>query len=232
MLVHPRLWRSVGGGDRGVIARGPPVRSLARFARFTRDPTSTDPTKNPRSTLDLDLFRQGDRSTAASAKALHTLMDGRQLGRYTFRLGPPVAGTSEDVDAARIKATVLDGATTVESFNIDLSADIVLDAEPDIRQVPRGDTAILPGYRAAIRVRLYPIENQIADKLSAMYSRYGSGPSTRYRDLYDLAMIVDQLPFDEKTLTEALRTQQELRRIIIPRELSEPSPGWADAYDQ
>ncbi len=188
--------------------------------------------RNPRNTLDLDLFRHGDRSATASAERLHAVMDGRQVGRYTFRLGAPATGTEEDVDILRLKVTVLDGTTTVESFNIDLSADIVLNAEPDVRQVPRGDTAVLPGYPAAVRVRLYPIENQIADKLSAMYATYGTGPSTRYRDLYDLAMIVDQLPFDEHTLAEALRTQQELRRIIIPSALTEPARDWADAYDK
>ncbi len=187
---------------------------------------------SPRNTLDLDLFRQGDRSTAASATALHGQMDGLRVGRYTFRLGEPVAGTGEDADVARIKVTVLDGVTTVETFTIDLSADIVLNAEPDVRQVPRGDTAVLPGYPAAVRVRLYPIENQIADKLAAMYTRYGSGPSTRYRDLYDLAMIIDQLPYDPNTLAQALRTQQQRRQITIPPELGEPSPGWADAYDK
>jgi hypothetical protein len=188
--------------------------------------------KNPRNTLDLDLFRQGDRSPTASAETLHAVMDGRQVGRYTFRLGAPATGTEEDADILRLKVTVLDGTTTVESFNIDLSADIVLNAEPDLRQVPRGDTAVLPGYPAAVRVRLYPIENQIADKLSAMYATYGTGPSTRYRDLYDLAMIVDQLPFDKDTLSEALRTQQRLRRMTIPTPLTEPARGWADAYDK
>jgi hypothetical protein len=188
--------------------------------------------RNPRNTLDLDLFRQGDRSPTASAETLHAVMDGRQVGRYTFRLGAPATGTEEDAGILRLKVTVLDGTTTVESFNIDLSADIVLNAEPDVRQVPRGDTAVLPGYPAAVRVRLYPIENQIADKLSAMYATYGTGPSTRYRDLYDLAMIVDQLTFDEQTLIEALRTQQQLRRITIPSALTEPAHGWATAYDQ
>ena len=163
--------------------------------------------KNPRNTLDLDLFRQGDRSVIASAQTLHTLMDGRQVGRYTFRLGTPTAGLGEEADVLRLKVSVLDGTTAVESFNIDLSADIILNAEPDVRQVLRGDNAVLPGYPAEIRVRLYPIENQIADKLSAMYSKYGSGPSTRYRDLYDVAMIVDQLHYDEHTLVEALRVE-------------------------
>ena len=188
--------------------------------------------RNPRNTLDLDLFRQGDRSPTARAETLHAVMDGRQVGRYTFRLGAPATGTEEDAGILRLKVAVLDGTTTVESFNIDLSADIVLNAEPDVRQVPRGDTAVLPGYPAAVRVRLYPIENQIADKLSAMYATYGTGPSTRYRDLYDLAMIVDQLPFDEQTLVEALRTQQQLRRIAIPYTLTEPAHGWAEAYDK
>ena len=36
----------------------------------------------------------------------------------------------------------------------------------------------------------------MADKLRVLDAQYGSGPSTRYRDLYDRAMIVDQLPFD------------------------------------
>jgi hypothetical protein len=48
----------------------------------------------------------------------------------------------------RLKVTVLDGTTTVESFNIDLSADIVLNAEPDVRQVPRG-AALGPAIQAS-----------------------------------------------------------------------------------
>lgn len=83
-----------------------------------------------------------------------------------------LAGSRNDDSWPGRTVPVLDGTTPVESFNIDLSADIILNAEPDIRQVPRGHTAVLPGYPAAIRVRLYPIENQIADKLAAMHSHY------------------------------------------------------------
>lgn len=187
--------------------------------------------KNPRNTLDLDLFREGDRAIDVSAEALHVLMDGRRIGRYTLRLGEPVAGGREDADVARIKVTILDGVTTVETFNIDLSADIVLNSVPQVRRVLRGDTAVLPGYPAELRLRLYPIENQIADKLTAMYARYGSGPSTRYRDLYDLAMIVDELSYDPLALADALETQQLRRHITIPTDLGEPAPGWATNYE-
>lgn len=47
-----------------------------------------------------------------------------------------------------------------------------------------------------------------------------------------MALIFDQLPFGQQTLAEALRTQEKLRRISIPAELGEPSPGWADAYNK
>lgn len=187
---------------------------------------------DPRSTLDLDLFRQGDHSPTLTAGVLHEQMDGHTVGRYTFRIGEPALGDGEDIEVARVKVTVFDGTTAVESFNIDVSGDIVLNAEPDQVEVPRGDLAVLPGYPATIRTRLYPIENQMADKLCALYTRYGSGPSTRYRDLYDLAMIVDQLPFDPETLAEALRVQQRVRRMTVPATLGEPAAGWATDYDQ
>lgn len=159
-------------------------------------------------------------------------MEGRRVGRYTFQLGPAETGGMEAGEVVRVKVKVMDGTTTVETFNIDLSADIELNVEPDVRQIPRGDNALLLGYPSVVRVRLYPIENQIADKLSAIYSTFGSGGSTRYRDLYDLAMIVDQLPFKEEILAAALRAQQQLRRISIPVELGEPAKGWSDAYER
>jgi hypothetical protein len=185
-----------------------------------------------RSTLDLDLFRQGDSTAADSATALRTAMDERKVGRYTFRLGDPSPGLGEGIDISRVKVTAFDGTTAVETFNIDLSGDVVVNAEPDVLLVGRGDSAVLAGYPASIRVRLYPVENQIADKLCAMYSRYGSGPSTRYRDLYDVAMMVSQLAFDQQVLAEALQTQQRLRGMVVPPGLGEPAPGWANAYNK
>lgn len=187
---------------------------------------------HPRSTLDLDLFREGDHSPTLTADVLHEQMEGYAVGRYTFRVGDPALGEGEDIEVARVKVTVFDGTTLVASFNIDLSGDIVLNAEPDQVDVPRGDSAVLPGYPATVPARLYPVENQMADKLCALYTRYGSGPSTRYRDLYDLAMIIDQLSFDRATLTEALDVQQRVRRMTLPATLGEPAPGWAADYDK
>jgi hypothetical protein len=187
--------------------------------------------KSARSTLDVDLFRLGVASSRALA-ALREAMDGRTVGRYTFRLGDAASGTGEGVEVLRVKVTAYDGTTAVESFNIDLSGDVVINAEPDVMWVSRGDRAVLAGYQASAQVRLYPVENQIADKLCAMYSHYGSGASTRYRDLYDVAMMVDELSINREVLAEALQAQQRLRGIALPTPLAEPAPGWAQSYNQ
>lgn len=188
--------------------------------------------RDARSTLDLDLFRDGDTTATVTATALREAMEGRTVGRYTFRLGNANAGVGDEIDVSRLKVTVLDGTTEVESFNIDLSTDIVLNAEPDLATVSRGDDAVVPGYPSTITVRLYPVENQIADKVCAMYSSFGSGPSTRFRDLYDLAMIADQITFDPVVLAQALRTLEAIRRMALPDRIIEPAPGWSEAYEK
>jgi len=188
--------------------------------------------RDARSTLDLDLFRDGDTTVTATVTALREVMEGRTVGRYSFRLGKADAGAGEEIDVSRLRVTVVDGITEVESFNIDLSTDIVLNAEPELVTVSRGDDAVVPGYPSTITVRLYPVENQMADKVCAMYSSFGSGTSTRFRDLYDLAMIADQLTFDPVVLAEALRTQEAIRRMVLPDRIVEPAPGWREAYEK
>jgi Nucleotidyl transferase AbiEii toxin, Type IV TA system len=113
---------------------------------------------------------------------------------------------------------------------------VLIEAVPELGPSP-SHTAVRQrltnAARARVSVRLYPIENQIADKLCAMYATYGAGrPSTRYRDLYDLALILDNLPFDREILSAALTTQARLRHVTIPEDFGEPAPGWAADYDK
>lgn len=47
-------------------------------------------------------------------------------------------------------------------------------------------------------VHSYPVASQLADKVCAMYERHGATPpgraSTRYHDLYGIALIASELP--------------------------------------
>ena len=188
--------------------------------------------ENARATRDLDLFLNDPAGAMATADRLVALMDGAQVGRYTFRLGEIHAGREGGhVDMARTQVRVFDDTQQVNVFNIDVSDAVALTHEP-ARHVLSTSPVPVPGYLTRISFVLYPVENQLADKLCAMYQDYGQGPSTRYHDLYDAAMIVSQLPIDVAELRAALAIQYERRRMRVPASLSEPTPGWANRYNR
>ncbi|MDO5535610.1 MAG: nucleotidyl transferase AbiEii/AbiGii toxin family protein [Propionibacteriaceae bacterium] len=55
---------------------------------------------------------------------------------------------------------------------------------------------------------------------------------TRYRDLYDLALMADLGNVDSEQLIDAVREQQQRRGLSIPRPLTPPSQTWPDEYDR
>lgn len=89
-------------------------------------------------------------------------------------------------------------------------------------------------YRNAASFRA-GIETRIADKVCAMYGRYGRDgdqPSTRYRDLVDLAVIITSQELDAARTAEALRYEAKRRALELPSQLTAPSPDWEAGYRQ
>ncbi|WP_433717328.1 nucleotidyl transferase AbiEii/AbiGii toxin family protein (plasmid) [Nocardia sp. CA-084685] len=77
---------------------------------------------------------------------------------------------------------------------------------------------------------IYPIADQVADKIAGMYQLFGGRnniPSSRWRDLADLLLITHNLPLDAATVQAALA---EHRGINFPRAVHAPSPEWAHHY--
>ena len=185
-----------------------------------------------RSTNDLDVFLDTGAPAAEWARVLARQTQGARIGRYTYRVAGTGLGTTGHLDSARVDLEVVDGARVVTSFSIDVAGGVTLNAGATRHHVRL--PATVPGYPATIGIALYPLENQLADKLCALDQAYGQGrASTRYHDLYDAALIVDQLAFDPATLRAALATQYQLRSMRpIAADLPEPASGWADAYNR
>lgn len=61
-----------------------------------------------------------------------------------------------------------------------------------------------------------------------MYATYGShgAPSTRYRDLVDLALIITTSPLDAQATARALRLEAQRRNIALPSSLHMPGTQW------
>ena len=79
---------------------------------------------------------------------------------------------------------------------------------------------------------LYPLPDQIADKVCAMYGRYGATnmPSTRYRDLVDLVLITTTSELDAVLTIQALQGETVRRGCTLPPQITNPGPGWEASY--
>lgn len=124
------------------------------------------------------------------------------------------------------------GTAVFETFSIDLVTHRGLVGPVEIYPIPQ-----IIDERAApdpVQVRVYPIADQIADKLCAMYERHqrvGQPPpgdtSTRYRDLADLLLISGNVPITLKQTVDALEHQRSVRNdMSLPRSLEVPGPDW------
>jgi len=186
-----------------------------------------------RNTHDIDLFREGSMDHTASAHQLAELMDGSAVGGYAFACQFDPRASREDGNTSSIKVQATSGAQVVSRFTIDVSDRIVLENGPETRAVSRPDTAVIKGYPRRATVNLYPVENQIADKVGAMYSRYHGGVSTRYHDLYDVAMLADRTTIDPVALQAALLNKE--RRMFgarLPEQLTPPDAAWPTTYNK
>ena len=187
-----------------------------------------------RHTRDLDLYRQDDpTSYRQAAEELVETMHKTMIGPYRFSVTAPKDETvSGTIDNINLTVEVFHGVNPILVFGIDVSGDLHVPAVTDTLTVQRSDHIDLEFMDRQYTIRSYPIENQIADKIAAMYElhRHDNQPSTRYRDLYDLALIALELQVDAADLAHALRTQAQVRALSLPPQLRLPSSTWVDGY--
>lgn len=79
----------------------------------------------------------------------------------------------------------------------------------------------------------YPAENHVADKVAAMYQKYGDGTeaSTRPHDLADLVVLARSSEVDATELRRRLSAEAVRRGCTYPRTVDLPTERWRDTYD-
>lgn len=80
-------------------------------------------------------------------------------------------------------------------------------------------------------IQIYPLPDQIAGKVCAMYTRYGTlaAPPSRYHDLVDLVLITLNCQIDAGELSRSVTRQSAIRGLQLPTELETPAPSWTGA---
>ncbi|GAB3504457.1 nucleotidyl transferase AbiEii/AbiGii toxin family protein [Amycolatopsis cihanbeyliensis] len=86
-------------------------------------------------------------------------------------------------------------------------------------------------------VRMWPLEDHVADKIAAMYERHGARllPSTRFKDLVDLVLIANKSSLSGTVTHAALHAEVHRRQaagtqLVLPETFVVPSPVWPAGY--
>lgn len=169
---------------------------------------------------DLDLLHPA-RDLDAAITELQELGHGAGGDPFTFVVGSAVR-MSGGVAGVRIKVDVYLGVSRFSRFPIDLSTEL-----PFVTHVERCQprpVLEMPGVDPLPKFTLYPLSDQLADKVCARYERHGPSatPSTRFRDLVDLVLITGNFEFDAGHTLTALSAESRRRGLVLPDRLEVP----------
>jgi len=181
-----------------------------------------------RSSKDLDLLHLSEVDPQVAIAELRELTTARDGDHITFVIGDAVK-FSRTNPVVEISVSSYIGAQ-YGTFSIDLATDLHLLATPErIRPTP---VVEVPGLTELPEIVLYALTDQVADKVCAMYEAYGDlqSPSSRYRDLIDLALIVSTCHLDADPISRALRSESSRRGVELPTAMVPPAPNWPDGY--
>lgn len=79
--------------------------------------------------------------------------------------------------------------------------------------------------------RLYPVVDQIADKVCATVTEFSQSLSSREKDLVDLVVIAKTHDVGSDALRNAILTETRRRRMVVPTKFGVPS-SWGRGYTQ
>lgn len=151
----------------------------------------------------------------------------------TFELGPDddhpkIQNDGMQYEGLRFRAECkLAGRLYGQRFGVDISFGDPIFGEPDI--VVAEDVLAFAGI-APPTIRLYPIETHIAEKLHA-YTMPRARPSSRVKDLPDLALLATAQSIEAQRLRAALEQTFRFRKThSVPVMFPEPPAAWATPY--
>lgn len=207
-LTQPGEWITKGGTC--LLAR------LGELCRLSRD---------------LNLARR--EMTRSAADAIRQAADLDADDWLTYRCEGSRALRQADMEGVRLRIKASIGSKEYVRFGIDIVDELDLSGRLERRE-PYSPLTLVGAPSA--QILLYPVEDHIADKLSAMgkLREHAGGliTSTRYRDLADLALIAAGIPAESLALLGALDAPARhwARDAFGATGLRAPGPEWPQRY--
>lgn len=184
-----------------------------------------------RSTTDVDLFRRS-RTVDAALEDLRRLaaFDLGDFFRFDYAGHSKVVDGNQQayVEGYRVIFDVSIGAKKKDSFHVDLVVNVTMTDEVEITRPANAlDLPKLPNYP----YRLYPVVDQIADKVCATMADYNGRPSRREKDLVDLVVLATTQTVNADALQRAIRVEARARSLPPFTEVVIPT-AWGRVYSK
>jgi len=177
-----------------------------------------------RHSIDIDLYFGGRVGAVLDALREAAAQDLGDFFTFDVERGTALAGAAQGV---QLRVTAYLGDKVFERFRVDVVVASNMTAEPE--PAPPLEPVRIPGL-PQVPYRVYPIADQVADKVAAMAGSYAGRPSSRYRDLVDLVLIATTQIIDADALHSALRGELGGRDLPPDLRLELPSAEWPEGY--
>lgn len=182
-----------------------------------------------RATRDIDLYRQG-------FTLVQTLDDLIRLAsvdlgdHFRFEYAGHTASIGNDTqpytDGYRVKFNTFVGLTAKGSLQVDLAVGTGITGQ--VTATEPANALDLPRL-VSHRYRLYPVVDQIADKVCATMTEYNERASSREKDLVDIVVLAATQDIEGCALRNALITEARRRQMEPLVHFTAP-PSWGTGY--
>lgn len=184
---------------------------------------------NARRTLDADLYREGygkDRALADLRRL--AAVDLGDFFRFTYKEHHVILADDLQpyTDGFRVTFEATLGPKPVDTIKVDLSAHV--GATEGITTADPANRLTLPRLMSH-PYRLYPLPQQIADKVCASLAVYDGRPSSREKDLVDLVVIALTQVVAADDTRDAIQGEARRRHLTLPEVFALPA-AWGTAY--
>lgn len=179
---------------------------------------------------DLDLLHTGGTDSGAAIDDLRRAVDATDAldpFRFTISSSATLHGLTGGA-TVRVRAHL--DAADAGNFPVDLAVGRTTVGRVE-RCIP-APVVDLDGIAPAPEFALYPLADQIADKVAATYYRYGPrhAPSTRFHDVVDLLFVVRHCTIAAADTSAALAGEFRRRHMPAVTAIAVPGDRWGDGY--
>lgn len=177
-------------------------------------------TPEARATRDIDLLSQGNDLDAALRELIKLVeTDLDDFITFEFAEVMPIKANEEYRSGISVRFIPTLGFKRMQTIRIDLVVDEV-DLEKTELITP-ADTLQVDGLKTC-DYRVYPVENALADKLCALLEKHDGRPSSRVKDLVDIAVYAGACVIDGNKLQKVIHREASVRHLAVPESFQVP----------